>query len=315
MDWTTTGLLSAIRSRASIPDVYATGSTDAALLSKANAELTTLVAEIIALREGHFLRYKDTTISSTKVSYRVPSRAIGGRAKLIQLLDGNSKVLRTLEEVDQAREADFFSSNGTLGYFIYNNEIRFMPSVTNSAVTLRIWYYQRPPELVLTSDSGVKAITTVSYSSPTLTLTSASHGFSTSSVLDVVRIKPPFEAVVYDTSPVTAPTNDVTFTTTTYESGSIAVGDYLCTSDRSIVPQIPDVYWQVLVIRTAIQWCLSKGKLQLVSGLEKELQKVESNALTIVSPRIETGGPKLIPRFSFLGNIGGFGSKGTVRGD
>jgi hypothetical protein len=132
--------------------------------------------------------------------------------------------------------------------------------------------------------------------------------------VDVVRIEPPLEAVVYDSSPATAPTNDVTFTTTTYEASSIAVGDYICTAGKSVVPQVPDVYWQVLVARTAKQWCVAKGKGQLAGILAKELQQMEENALSIVSPRVETGGPKLVPRFSFLGNVGGFGSKGIIRG-
>lgn len=315
MDWTTTGLLAAIRRRASIPDVYSTGSTDASLLAMANAELLTLVGENIALREGHFLRTKDTTLSSSKTSYRIPARAIGSRAKLVQLLDGNGKAIVTLEEVDQAREPDFFSTSNTLGYYIKNNEIVFMPGVTTSASTIRFYYYQRPSEMVLTSDSGVKAISAVSYSSPTLTLTSNSHGYSTSSTVDVVRIEPPFEAVIYDSSPATAPTNDVTFTTTTYESGSIAVGDYICAAGKSVVPQLPDVYWHVLAARTAKQWCVAKGKAQLAAVIAKELQGMEANALSIVSPRIETGGPKLVPRFSFLGNLGGTFGKGIIRGE
>lgn len=295
-DYTTTGLLASIRRRASIPTTSTTGGANADLLAYANEELRLgLVAEILRLREGYFKRDSDTTLTSS-TTYRIPSRAIGGKLAAVQLLDSAGAVIATLSEYDDARLADFGVATGIAGYVVEGQNIVLVPASTTTATTLRQKYFAQPNELVSSGYATISAINT----STNVVTTSAVHGYTTSSTLDLVRATEGFEGLAIDQTP-TAVGSTTTLTFSSLPTG-LAVGDYVCVARQSPVPQIPSEYHPILAQRVAVAYLEANGAPELDRAVVK-LEKMEEAIGIISSPRVDTGLKKLVPRFSPLGTV------------
>ncbi len=234
MDWTTVGLLASIRRRASIPTTATTGGATADLPVYANEELRLgLIAEILRLRESYFKRDSDVAISGT--SYRIPTRAIGGKLAAVYLLDSASNVLGDpLAEISDANVGQFSGNTGISGYQVKGANLVLLPTATGTTASyLRMTYYEQPNELVASGYATILSLTS------TVITTVTSHGFTTSSVLDFVKADASFESLSINVSPTVAAGSSLTFAS--LPSG-LAIGDYVAVYRQAPVPQIPSEF-------------------------------------------------------------------------
>ncbi len=300
-DWTTTGLLASIRRRASIPTTATTGGANADLIAYANEELRLgLIAEILRLRESYFKRDSDTAISGS--TYRIPTRAIGGKLAAVYLLDSSSQVLGDpLAEISDAHVGQF-SGSGVCGYQIKGANLILVPGATTSASYLRMTYFEQPNELVATGYATIETVV-----STTVLDTTASHGFSTSSVLDFVKATEGFESLSIGVSPTVASSDDLTFAS--LPDGLVA-GDYVCVQRQSPVPQIPSEFHPILAQRVAVAWLEAQGAPELDAARGK-LGEMQAAIGVLSSPRVDTGSKKIINRFSPLGHMRGYRREGV----
>ena len=298
MDWTTTGLLASIRRRASIPTTATTGGLDADLLAFANEELRLgLVSKLLTLRESYFKRDSDSTIAAATTSYRIPTRAVGGKLASVRLLDSAGGELGVLTEVPDERLEDYSGLSSTAAYRVLGNSLVLVPSAVTSAVTLRQTYFAQPSELVASGYATISAINT----STNVVTTSAIHGYTTSSVLDLVRASEGFESLAIDQTP-TAVGSTTTLTFSSLPSG-LAVGDYVCVFRQSPVPQIPSEFHPILAQRVACAYLEAQGAPELAAAVKK-LEAMEEAIGILSSPRVDSGSKKIINRFSPLGVSG-----------
>ncbi len=293
MDFTTSGLYASIRRRASIPTTATTGGANADLLAYVQEELRLgLVAEILKLRESYFKRDLDTAISGTV--YRIPTRALGGKLAGVYLLDSAGNVLgEPLPEIQDERQA-----SGAVGYRVRGQSLVLLPDANTTAATLRQTYYEQPNEVVATGYATVLTINT----STNVVTTVASHGFTTSSVLDLVKATEGFESVAIDQTPTAASGSSLTFAS--LPSG-LAVGDYVCVARQAPVPQIPSEFHPILAQRVACAWLEAGGYTEGLKAAQAKLQVMESAIGVLSAPRVDTGAKKLIARHSLLGSIPG----------
>jgi hypothetical protein len=294
VDFTVTGLYASIRRRASIPTTATTGGAAADLLAYVNEELRLgLVAEILKLREGYFKRDLDTAISSS-TSFRMPTRAIGGKLAGVYLLDGAGVVIGDpLPELQDERQG-----SGQSGYIVKGQNLVLVGSSGTTATSLRQTYYERPNEVVSTGYATVLALTS------TVITTSASHGYTTASVLDFVKANEGFESVAIDKSPTVAAGSSLTFAAGVIPS-DLAIGDYVCVAKQSPVPQIPSEFHPILAQRVACAWLEAGGYREQLEAARGKLMAMEEAIGTLSSPRVDTGAKKLIARHSVLGGIPG----------
>lgn len=298
MDFTTTGLFASIRRRASIPTTSTTGTANADLLVYANEELRLgLLAEILKLREGYFKRDSDTSISGT--SYRIPTRAIGGKLAGVYLLDSSGAVVGDpLPEIQDEWQGGWSSGSGLAGYRIRGMNLILVPDASTTAASLRMTYYEQPNELVSSGYATISSLTS------TVITTSASHGFTTSSILDFVKANEGFESKAIDQTP--SATTSTTLTFSSLPTG-LAAGDYVCVARQSPVPQIPSEFHPILAQRVACLYLEAGGyKDELAVALGK-LKMMEDSIGVLSSPRVDTGSKKLISRHSVLGLMPGRG--------
>src|SRR4051812_21558887 len=98
-DYTTSGLIAAVR------DLTNAGSSrqdwpDDKIIRLLNREIDTyLVPLILSARKDHFDTYRDQPLIGGQASYRIPGRAIGGKLRAVEVVDGTGNTVAPLSEV------------------------------------------------------------------------------------------------------------------------------------------------------------------------------------------------------------------------
>lgn len=291
MDFTTTALLASIRRRAAIPNSVALGSLDSDLLALATEELQGPVAAfLVSVREEYFVTYRDETLVDGTVAYDIPARAIGGALREVQVVDSGGAtrnlVLLTVEEMEGQT-----ASGIPFGFLVRGNKVVVHPAPTSGVGTLRLWYSRRPSELVPVSSA--MAITSIA-GAPTYA--GAKPGsITTATPCDVVKAQPHFDALSDDITPQSV----VASTSVTFSSSvaGAAVGDFVCLSGQSPVPQIPADLHPILAQRTAIKWLENVGYGEKADMAKKKLGELEERALQAIQPRVEGEAHYLVQRW------------------
>jgi hypothetical protein len=76
----------------------------------------------------------------------------------------------------------------------------------------------------------------------------------------------------------------------------LAVGDYVCLSDQSPVPQIPTTWFPFLASYTAASILESIGDVQGAQKIEAKIDRLKKNALNLIAPRIQNKSKPIVPR-------------------
>ncbi len=246
------------------------------------------------------------TVSSGVAASRVPTRAWAGGLRSVTLVQTSTGDVRPLDYVDNS-DIDLYTGGSWQSpcYTIEGDSILLLPTPTDSAYSLRVRYLRRPSRMALLADCA--AITAVSSSTITATFPSA---FTDSSTVDIVRGShhaTPLEddVAIEVTAPSTIARDSGTWTTT----GALAVeiGDYVCLSGTTCVPQVPEVAIGWLVELTARDVCVALGdtegaaaRAQLATLAAKDVEASlpeRSRTRTVVIPRnspLRTSGMRTI---------------------
>lgn len=290
----TTALLASIRRRASIPNTAVTGSADSDLLAYADEELQLrLIADIMAVREEYFVKHSNATITSA-TSYRIPSRAIGGKLRGVFLLDSADAVIDTLDRIEPERVEDYQGAGSLSAFMVEGGAVILVPNSTTTASKIRLSYFLRPSVLSNTATDYA----TVSSVAGNVITTSAAHGFTSSTSLDVIKGKPGFDAQVLDTSPTS--TTSTTLTFSSLSGLSIVADDYVCKADKAPVPMIPAEFHPILAQRVALKF-LQAINDPGVPDAKAELREMEEKVGILISPRVDGATQKIINRHGALG--------------
>jgi hypothetical protein len=288
IDYTTVGLLASIRRRASIPSTVTTGSDDSSLLAYLNEELQLhMAAQLVSVREEYYLRHSDTALSTT--TYRIPTRALGGSLRNVQLLDGSARPVLQLSRLSQEKLPNYATQAQTIGYLVEGNNIRLYPSASwGGATTLRISYFERPSEVVVIGN-GTRAIQAINTGTNQVTI-SSSTGFTTSTAVDFIKSNANFECLSIDVLPTGVASTVLTFSS--LPSG-LAVGDYVSLAQTSPVAQLPAEFVPVLCQRVAVRFLAAINDTVQLEVAQTELARMQASIGILTAPRVE-GGPRKI---------------------
>lgn len=297
MDSTLTTLLADVRRKGSIPSHAGTGSENSDLIAHLNDCLIEVASEVIKCREGFFRFYKDHTLTSS-LRYRIPTRAIGNRLAAVLLLDSAGEVLKKLDEVPYSRIEELYTLSDCAGYHLEAGDLVLVPTVpSGSAVTLRMVYYLRPGEITSSLDAASGNCFTVTGVSGNVLTIMASHGITTSSVIDVIKKEPPCEALLVDSSPTATGA-----TTVTVSDGSrVEIGDFICLRDKAPKAQIPDAFYPVIAAMAAREFWAALGDGPNTDRLERMVEVQIRKAQGLIAPRVEEGARKIMSRYGALG--------------
>jgi hypothetical protein len=284
----TSDLLTTIKTKALIPTNQVTF-TDTNLLTIANEELqSAIVPMIMAVREEYFVTYKDTTIADN-TGVAVPARAIGAILRDITIVNGTQEFSIPLVPAEEAPEmsATFYPSGGPVAAFLRGNKV-FLAPPTGTTGSLRLYYFERPNNLVLTTAVG--RIDGINLLTNTITLNQVPTAFTLTTSFDFIMAQPTFDLLAKDQIPTQV--SGVNFTFASLPSNMV-VGDYLCLAGESIVPQIPVEYHPVLAQRVVVRVLEALGDVNGTSIAKAKLQELEKYAQDLISPRVQGEAKKI----------------------
>lgn len=291
-------LLPTLKRRGLLPNTQET-LADTDYLALANDELQSyIVPLILRAREEYLVTSTDITVVAGTQSYPIPSRAVGGKVRNVQISDATSSTTyRQLARVEPEQCPDVGSSGDMWGYYFQGNNIVLSSSPTSGG-TLRVTYHLMPNELVAVAQCA--PITSIaSLSSKILTATAVSGWATAATNYDIVKAKPGFDTYELENS---ATRSSNTFTFTSALDTNIVVGDYVCLAGESPIPQIPQALHPLLAHRVVLRALEALGdpKAQVAAKTCEELTK---SAITLLTPRSDGNARVVINR-----NGPGFGS-------
>lgn len=270
-DYTTTGLLAQVRRRGMLP-ATSDALADDDLLAIATEELQSTVAALLTeLHEEWLVTHKEESVSSSAYTFDIPERALFGVLRDVKVQEGDDWVSMNYVEPED-------ENSGVDGYKFQDSSIVIVPTPTGSD-TIRLYYFRRPSALVATSACG--KITAINTGTKTVTLDVFPATYTASVNYDFVKGTPHFKSLGddQDASSVDAGAKTVTFTNAL--PTGLAVGDYLCLTGESPIPQIPVELHKYLVDQVIVRALEALGdpKVQIAQAASEITRRRVTDAL------------------------------------
>lgn len=288
-DYTTSGLLAAIRAEGSIPDEDP-DATDAKLLLAADRVYDRVFVPAVRKAVSDFyVTSSYLTITAGTAEYRVPHRAVTSsvRAVVVQDTGGREYPLVPLPLADRH---NFYPSSQSFPsyYCLADDKIVLLPTPNNSSQTLRIVHEYRAGKLILPADAALIS----AVAAPVVTDDTALYVVGTSGTFDptdptpcdVVDHLAPFSVIGFDGSfDGSVPVIGATLELNTRYQAPVA-GNYICPVGETPIPQIPAELHGLLALYTA-GWYLMPTDPSTGQNLISQAQASLTDALALLSPR------------------------------
>ncbi len=275
-----TFLIQAMQDMGVIPS--AESGLTARLLGFMNREQRVYLTRLmLSVREAYRVATVDVTLTAA-TSYRIPSRAVGAKLKLVQYVDGNG-ASRPLNPVGDAQVYEDQIAGGPGEFSLRDNSIVFVTAPSTG--TMRLHYFRRLSKLV-TADSamevtaintGAKTVTGVIGTGPALT------NFTSTATYDLIQGRPHFDVLGAD---LAATISGSTLTFAAALPSDLVVGDFVSLAGESPICQAPLELQDVLAQRALVSYLESQGDPKAAAA-GKTLERMRDDALAILSPRIE----------------------------
>ena len=313
-------LVESVRNRAMIPNdtsVY----TDQNILDIANEEIDVqLLDKLLALHEEHLTTHIDVP-RNDEGNYDIPYRAVGNKIRDVVLISGGTQYEMTQISIGELPDYTYDSnatSNGFDKFYVESNQVKFVHK-TRSYDTVRIYFYIRPNVLTKTSEAAVIS----QINSPNLVndtirfeFSSMPAKFSSIEFFDIVGVRTPNKIKIWDISPSLLRDNEgkVTgFDINTAElyivfkysdikdvMSDIKVGDYVCKSEESPVPNIPTEMHPLLAQLAAVHILEALGDSEGLANAQRRLDKMTKSVMQLVDDRVELAPKKIRPRHGVI---------------
>lgn len=286
----TDSLIESIKRRANIPTSQVTFQDDD-FLAFANEEIAIgLLPAIMQFHEEYLVYSEDIPLVANKSAYVIPNRAVGAKIRNIFYKDtqGNLMEMVRISPDDLAHYENSFNSNTYHKYYLKNNTIVLVPSVSaNASGSLRVDYYLRPNQLV--SEDRVGVITDIDTTTGVVTVSDLPSVFSLSSTYDLIEARGGHRTLALDLTPTALSTSadSITFTTSDLPS-DLQIGDHVALSGECKVPQIPDDLHVILAQRVAARCLESLGDQAGLQAANLKLAEMELKMGTLIDNRTES---------------------------
>jgi hypothetical protein len=310
-NFTVDDVVASVKVRAMLPT---NGSTfaQADIIRLLDEEMRSKVMPIVkALKEEYWVTQYDNTVVSGTTSYAIPYRAMGSSLRDLVFVDTNGnelKLVRYEPEEIKFPLRPMGSPTFQFGYYLKDNSVVLYPSTlaNYNSYSLRMKYERRPNNLIsITACSPITAIL-----GNKVTVSASPSTFSVTGTYDVINHLPPFNSIGDDNTLSLFSGNDLTFTT--LPSG-IAVGNWVCLSMQSPVPQIPYEAFPLLSQFGAVRCLASIGDQNALPEAKAELADMILKFNSMLTPRVE-GTPRTITGRNNIFNYGRstFGNLGSM---
>jgi hypothetical protein len=302
--YTSTSLLNAVKLRGQIPEASEDSFDDTDLLDFLSEEIQTYMASLLmSVREEFFVHAYDVAAQNGLIFYDVPPRSIGGKLRQVLLGTPPSQwvVIQRIEP-KQLYGAYYGYSNSysgyAIGYIFQDTTIELLSPFPNGQ-TIRMMYFRRPNRLV--ADSACAAVTALGPAANQVTVSAATlpSSFTTSVTYDLIKGTPGFKSLGDDVTVTNVNTSTGVITFTDNYPSSLQVGDFVCLSGTSCVPQIPVEMHPLLAQRVVVKVLEAMGDPKVVVA-KQMCEEQRLAAVTLLEPRSE-GDSRYLTNFNAPG--------------
>lgn len=293
--YTTLDFIAAVKRVSHVPEAQDTFDS-ADFLALGDMAMRTMVSpKIVSVREGYWTTFIDYEVQNSEGTqeFAIPSLALGSSIVEAKLLVSMNYLPLDRIEINELTSQQF-TPRPNYGYYVEDNILKLLP---NGGINgqLRLWYNRMPSQLVLPTACGqIESIV-----GNDVTVTTLPSTFSVDMELDIVSQTPGFNVILKDSKPTAINNNTITFDVV---PSRVAVGDYVCLSGQSCVVQSPLEWVEVLVQATVCKIYETQGYLEKLKAARAVLIEMETNVLSLISPRqiqktkfIQAGGSVLSP--------------------
>jgi len=271
------------------------GLSDNDILAIATRRLKTdIVADILNQGE-EYLEYVDTIpLVSNQSYYRIPDRAIGQVIRHVYLNYGGTRI--SISKVDDS-DLESFNSTGTTtmpyNFTIEGNYVRFLPSIgtISNSTSMDLYYFMNPN--VLTIESNCRQIVSINPAYTQFTIASTPSNFTPTLGYDFINHISGNEIINYNQICTSIATNVMVFPT---PQTDVSVGDWICLAGQSPVPNIPELWQDLLVSLTVSEIQQLKQNTMGIQIATAETKRLTDAIDTITSQRVISKPDRVIPR-------------------
>lgn len=262
---------------------------------------TTIIPLVLAAQEEFWVTNYDQPVLQNVYNYTIPKRAAFATWRDVVFVDNNNNEINmsmlSSEYLKLTYPAGGNSPLYVFGFILQNDQIILYPNTagTPTQYRLRMKIKRRPNNLTETSNCAqITAIDTVT---KVVTVASIPTTWTDSDTFDIIPNSPQFTSLKDDQTVTLINSNNITFSTlpTNPQTGAftMAVGDWVCPSQMSCIPQVPYDMFPLLVQRGIIRSLEALGDTQNLTVAERRYQDMAVDFARTVSPRID-GTPKKI---------------------
>jgi hypothetical protein len=289
--YTTDSLIPTLRLLPLMPSVQALFS-DSDLVNIMDFEMSSKIIPLIDNQaEEYFVTTFDIPYVQSVTQYSLPPRALADKLRGVSFVDSNNNEIR----IPRLRPEDIMSNvNSTglainpalWGFYLQNDQcILYLGSFTgssNSYKFLRLRYVRMPNTLVLSAACGqITAIT-----GNVVTVGNIPTTFTTTLTYDIIANSPQmFISRGDDLSITTIAGSNITFTILPI---TVQIGDWVCLSMQSPIPQIPFKPGFQFLLQLSAAKCLEiHGDTQGFNIAMSQAADMKELFISVITPRVD----------------------------
>ena len=261
---------------------------------------TTIVPLVLAAQEEFWVTNYDQPVIQNVYNYTIPKRAAFATWRDVVFVDANRcEINMSMLSPEYLKLTYPAGGNPPLyvfGFILQNDQIILYPNSagTPTQYKLRMKIKRRPNNLTETANCA--QVIAINTSTNVVTVTGPPVGWTTLDTFDLIPNSPQFTSLQDDATITNISGNNLTFTSLPVDAQgnfSLKIGDWVCPSQMSCIPQVPYDMFSLLVQRGIIRVLEALGDTQNLQVAERRYQDQAADFARTVSPRID-GTPKKI---------------------
>jgi hypothetical protein len=252
--------------------------------------------------EDFLVVYEDFPLINGKFGYSIPYRAVGSKLRDVALLDNNGNLYEmskvNLEDVSEFQNSSNLLLNNNV-FYIQDNKVMLPTNLTNIGSSIRMYYYLAPSQI--SSETNIGTITNINSTTGEITMSNFPVAFTSLTECDFVSNSSPNKILSFDVPLVTVSSTVKSVTIDVAKIPTdLAVGDYVCPKQETLVLQLPPEFAAVISQRVAVQALEALGDEQAKQSAERRLKEMETSILMLIQNRVEGANEKIGNRNGIL---------------
>jgi len=287
IDYTTTGLLSSIKRRISLPDAQNLYTSDDLIAFMGDELSSTVIPLIHSVQQEYWVMRQDIPLVQNQLNYTIPIRGVTNGLRLLTLVDtnGNEIAFQLLRPEYTASTYNWLSpyTTSTLyGFSIEDDHIVMFPKqfVANPVMSLRFRIERQPSQLCSVAEAGL--ITNVAGN--VVTVDNIPATWTTSTTFDIIKGTPAFVSKGDDLT-ITNINNTLNQITFSALPSTVVVGDWVSVANTSPIPQIPYQLFPYLAQCVAVKCLEGLADMEPHQAASQKLAQMKEDILKMLQPR------------------------------